>query len=61
MGGRNKGQVFGAVPQGLALHSFIGPVDDREAVLEMQGLYGMDVDTELTSIQLGALEATNRK
>ena len=51
--GRDKGQVFGAVAHGLALRAFIGPVDDGKTVLEMERLYGMDVDAELAAVQLG--------
>src|ERR1700754_1867245 len=49
---RNKWQIFGAVPKQLWLCSFIGAIDNRNTVLEVQRFDRMDIDAELTSVQL---------
>src|SRR6186713_1466296 len=51
MGWRDEGKIFGAVAHGLILCPLIGPVNDGKTILEMQGLYRMNIDADLSAVQ----------
>ena len=54
MGRRNIRQVFGAIVDGLARYALIIPVDHRQAVLEMQPFYRVNIEAGFAAIELRA-------
>ena len=47
------GQIAAAVPDGFWLTTLVIPIDERQAVLEMECFYRMEIDADLATIEVG--------